>query len=108
MPGRNESEDFGQLSGPLGELGDISQQLAPEEGLKKTNFKQWYEESKIEEWKDNYLDYNGLKDKIEKMFKNLYQIFSEKDETGGDLHLPKNDPRVTDQLQDFENLIDST
>jgi hypothetical protein len=77
----------------------------PFEDLKKKDFNKWYEQGKLAEWRENYIDYSTLKDKIEEMYKELVGYFTEKDDQGAAMHIPKNHPKVTGMLKDFENLL---
>jgi SPX domain protein involved in polyphosphate accumulation len=90
-----------------GVLGDDSRPDTPPpfEDLKKKDFNKWYEQGKLAEWRENYIDYETLKDKIEEMYKELVDFFTEKDDKGAAMHIPKNHPKVTSMLKDFENLL---
>jgi hypothetical protein len=99
-----QSQNFSDIHG---RLGDESRQGTPPQfdDLKKKDFNKWYEQGKLAEWRENYIDYSTLKDKIEEMYKELVGYFTEKDDQGGAMHIPKNHPKVTGMLKDFENLL---
>jgi hypothetical protein len=99
-----QSQNFSDIPG---RFGDDSRPGTPQpfDDLKKKDFNKWYEQGKLAEWRENYMDYSILKDKIEKMYKELVGYFTEKKDQGTSMTMPKNHPKVTSMLKDFENLL---
>lgn len=75
------------------------------EALKKTDFGQYYEGAKLDEWKDYYLDYKNLKMNIESMYLDLFNFFKSRSKPGKPVHLPKNHEKVTEGFKKFEEAL---
>ena len=85
---------------------DEARDLQESERLKKEDFGKWYESQKILDWKDNYLKYNMLKSRIETMYQDLYNFFSQKAESKNQqIFFPKDDKRVKETLEKFDEKI---